>query len=415
MKNVFLTLLLGFCLTSCIPVKREMTVTVSNFLDFDRTGELVEVDMEEITRQLKLSDTTQIVITDSNGLQVPYQLTYDNRIIFPASVKAGGQAVYAIAAGTPNPFGLIACGRRYPERLDDLAWENDLTAFRAYGPALQARGEKAFGYDVFTKYNTTEPVVEERYAMEVDPQKWKRIHELRKTDPQAADELLRSKSYHVDHGNGMDCYAVGATLGGGAAALMDADTLIYPYCYRTCEILDNGPLRFTARLEYTPLTVRGDSSVIETRIISLDAGSYLNKTAVSYSNLKETMPIAVGIVIHDTQGSIAYDKEAGYMTYVDPTTDASGACGKMFMGAAFPKSGWLCNIQPFTEEEKKGIRKGAEGHLLGIGKYSPGETYTYYWGSAWNKAAIKTSEAWGQYMSRYMACVRNPLEVKVND
>ena len=52
------------------------------------------------------------------------------------------------------------------------------------------------------------------------------------------------------------------------------------------EILDNGPLRFTVKLEFTPLTVKGDSTVVETRLITLDAGSHLNKTAaVSYTHL----------------------------------------------------------------------------------------------------------------------------------
>ena len=30
-------------------------------------------------------------------------------------------------------------------------------------------------------------------------------------------------------------------------------TIVYPYCYKDCEILDNGPLRFTAKLVYNPL------------------------------------------------------------------------------------------------------------------------------------------------------------------
>ena len=110
---------------------------------------------------------------------------------------------------------------------------------------------------------------------------------MKKTDPKAASELYRSVSYHVDHGNGMDCYAVGPTLGGGTAALFPDSTIVYPYCYKDCEILDNGPLRFTAKLVYNPLVVKGDSSVIETRIISLDKGAQLNKTVVSFDNLQE--------------------------------------------------------------------------------------------------------------------------------
>lgn len=85
---------------------------------------------------------------------------------------------------------------------------------------------------------------------------------------------------------------------------MAGDTIIYPYCYATQEILDNGPLRFTVRLVYHPLVVRGDSGVIETRVITLDAGSHLNKTIVSYTNLKETMPLAVGIVLHEPDGAV---------------------------------------------------------------------------------------------------------------
>lgn len=83
--------------------------------------------------------------------------------------------------------------------------------------------------------------------------------------------FICSVSYHVDHGNGLDCYKVGPTLGGGTAALMSGDSIIYPYCYATQEILDNGPLRFTVKLVYNPLTVKDNSDVIETRLISLDA------------------------------------------------------------------------------------------------------------------------------------------------
>ena len=88
------------------------------------------------------------------------------------------------------------------------------------------------------------------YAEELNKEKRAKIAELRKTDPKAASELQRAISYHIDHGYGMDCYAVGPTLGCGTAALMQGDTIIYPYCYRTQEILDNGPLRFTVKLEF---------------------------------------------------------------------------------------------------------------------------------------------------------------------
>lgn len=412
MKKIFILAAIALMgSASCADSKQSMTVTVTNPLALERTGEMVEVPMSDVTAKLQLADTAQIVVLGEDGQQVPYQVTYDEKVVFPATVKANGTATYTIQSGTPGPYNVIACGRYYPERLDDVAWENDLGGYRAYGPALQKRGERGFGYDLFTKYNTTEPILESLYAEELDKEKRARIAELKKTDPKAAAELQNAISYHIDHGYGMDCYAVGPTLGCGTAALMAGDTIIYPYCYRTQEILDNGPLRFTVKLEFNPLTVRGDSNVVETRVITLDAGSYLNKTVVSYTNLKEAMPVTTGIVLREPDGVVTADAANGYITYVDPTTDRSGGNGKIFIGAAFPSLVKEAKTVLFPEKEKKELRGGADGHVLAISEYEPGSEYTYYWGSAWDKAAIKTVDAWNAYMAEYAQKVRTPLTV----
>lgn len=390
---------------------RTVTVTVTNPLAMESSNEMVEVSMETVTDRLGLADTAQIVVLNADGQQVPYQITYDGKVIFPAAIAAGGTATYTIQTGTPEAFDVKACGRCYPERMDDMAWENDLVAFRAYGPALQAKGERGFGYDLFTKYNTTEPMLEAMYAKELDKETLAKIAELKKTDPKAAAELSRERSYHIDHGYGMDCYAVGPTLGAGVAALMVNDTIIYPWCYKNQEILDNGPLRFTVKLEFTPLTVKGDSTVVETRLITLDAGSHLNKTVVSYSNLKETLPIVAGIVLHEPDGAVVADAANGYITYVDPTTGPDN--GKIFMGAAVPAVVKDAKTVLFSEKEKK-ERNNADGHVLAVSDYEPGSEYVYYWGFAWDKADIKTADAWNRYMADFAQKVRNPLTVKVN-
>lgn len=390
---------------------RTVTVTVTNPLAMERSNEMVEVSMETVTDRLGLADTAQIVVLNADGQQEPYQITYDGKVIFPVAIAAGGTATYTIQTGTPEAFDVKACGRCYPERMDDMAWENDLVAFRAYGPALQTKGERGFGYDLFTKYNTTEPMLEAMYAKELNKETLAKIAELKKTDPKAAAELSRERSYHIDHGYGMDCYAVGPTLGAGVAALMVNDTIIYPWCYKNQEILDNGPLRFTVKLEFTPLTVKGDSTVVETRLITLDAGSHLNKTAVSYSNLKETLPIVAGIVLHEPDGAVVADAANGYITYVDPTTGPDN--GKIFMGAAVPAVVKDAKTVLFSEKEKK-ERNNADGHVLAVSDYEPGSEYVYYWGFAWDKADIKTADAWNRYMADFAQKVRNPLTVKVN-
>jgi hypothetical protein len=189
--------------------------------------------------------------------------------------------------------------------------------------------------------------------------------------------------------------------------------IIYPYCYSTYEILDNGPLRFTVALTYNPLTVRGDTNIVEHRLISLDAGSHLNRTVVTYDNLPTTTPIATGIVLHESDGTLTADADNGFITYVDPTDNPNNNNGKIFVGAAFPNPLKETKVELFTESEKNALRGGADGHLLAISDYAPGTPYIYYWGAAWSKADIKTADAWDEYMGEYAQKVRHPLTVAV--
>lgn len=410
MKKILFFLMVALLMSACNESK-VVTVTVTNDIALDRANEMVEVSMAEVSKLLQLPDNGQVVINDADGKEIPYQITFDEKLIFPASVLADSVSVYTIKVGVPQNVEVIACGKQYPERVDDIAWENDLVAFRTYGPALQAKGEKAYGYDIWTKYHTTEPVVEARYAMELDSETLAKIDSLNKTNPEAAKELRAATSYHVDHGNGLDCYKVGPTLGGGTAALIANDEIIYPYCYKTFDILNNGPLRFTVKLEYTPLTIGDSSNIVETRIITLDAGSHLNKTVVSYSGLNQALPVVTGIVLHEPDGAIVADAADGYITYVDPTDNSEGDNGKIFVGAAFPATVKEAKAVLFPEKEK--AERGANGHVLAISDYEPGSDYTYYWGSAWSKADIKDAAEWNTYIAGYAKKVRNPLKVTI--
>ncbi len=395
-----------------------LQVTVTNPLDIERNGELVEVDMEQVSKRLQLNDTTQFVIIDeATGGQVPYQLTYDGNLVFPTKVEAKGNSRYTIQVGIPQEelFEMAVFGRKYPERVDDVAWENDRTAYRTYGPALQANGERAFGYDVWLK-RVPELVVEERYEKELNPTTKAQIDSLRQAGKgNEANELYQSVSYHVDHGNGLDCYKVGPTLGGGAAALLADDAIVYPYCYvGEPEILDNGPLRFTVKLNYAPTAIKGDSAVAETRIISLDKGSQMNKTVLTYTGLSEATPVAAGLVIHP-ENAEAYTTHAenGYITYTDLSDNIHNGNGEIYLGVVFPGEMKEAKAVLFSDEESKTLRGGASGHVLAIADYQPDSEFTYYWGSGWSKYGFANSEAWNAHVAEFAQKVRNPLKVTV--
>ena len=78
--------------------------------------------MSDVVAKLKLADTAQIVVLDVDGQQVSYQVTYDEKVVFPVTVGGNSVVTYTIQPGTPAPFDVIACGKYYPERLDDVAW-----------------------------------------------------------------------------------------------------------------------------------------------------------------------------------------------------------------------------------------------------------------------------------------------------
>jgi len=362
---------------------RKHTITVENPAEVASEGRMAEVALADVQALVG----NRFVITDASGAEVPYQVTYDSLVIFPVDARAGETVVYTLASGEPTPVDTLVWGRVFPERKDDMAWENDRSAYRAYGPALQASGERAFGYDIWTK-SVAEPVLEERFS----------------------NDFKHGISFHVDHGNGMDVYAVGPTLGGGTTALLDsAGSIVYPYCWDTCEVLDNGPLRFTVRLNYKPLTVDGDTAVIESRLISLDRGSWLNRTSVTYSGLTHGVKLAPGIVVH-RQHPDGYElhPESNYMAYADSTENAANGNGVIYVGVVAPQSS---TFEYQALEEPAG---DAVGHILAPVDYESGAVYTYYWGSGWSKGGVADAAAWNGILDAAAKSIASPLKARVD-
>lgn len=396
-------LLAGMLLLAGCSASRQ--IRLSNPCGFDREGEMVAIPAGRLGRAGKLLckgvQGRSFCLTDAAGTEVPFQLTYDGKLIFRADVPAGGESTYRLErrTGEAPVFDTVACGSHRADRLDDIAWENDLTAFRAFGPRLQASGAKSFGYDVFTK-SVRFPVVDERYRLQ------REAH----------------KSIHVDNGNGMDVYEVGPTLGCGTSALLHGGEIVYPWCYKEYEILDNGPLRFTVRLTYGPETVGSDTAVVETRLLSLDAGSYLNRVAVRYDGLSEPSTVAAGIVIHKENPEEAWcDAGKGILAYPDLGGSAERVHGLIFCGVVRPEGFSQVGYVTLLPDGSP-IKDGATGHLLGSDPYAPGSEYVYWFGSGWTKAlpagqggngGVKDMDAWKDILQRAAESLRHPLVCRI--
>ncbi len=383
---------------------KAFTVNVSNPLNSFRQ-EVVEVCAKTVFEKLGISGGRQFVVMNAVGQEVAYQLTYDGKVLIDASVRPNGTATYTFKKGTPKTFKNTCYGRMYPERVDDIAWENDRTAYRCYGPALQRSGETAYGNDVWLK-NTPDLVVEKRYHVEHTYKA--KVAELKNTDPAKADALNKLTSYHYDQGYGLDCYKVGPTLGCGTPALMDGDNIIFPYCYKEYEILDNGPLRFTVKLVYNPAKIKGDENVVEHRIMNIDKGSNFCRMTVWYDGLTKPVDFASGVVLHSEDlDNIVLGKN--YVNYADPTDNPQGQNFQIYVAVLFPNGKVTTKKVMFPTPFK-----GNAGHALGILKnYKNGQKYTYYFGSAWSKYDCRNQQEWQLRIDSYLNGLEAPLKIEV--
>ena len=331
-------------------------------------------------------------VRDAAGLDVPFQVTFDGKLLVETAVRKGGVARFTLTKGTHPQFPMVCHGALHPERKDDFAWENDRGAYRVYGPALERTHERSYGIDVWTK-NTPELVVDDRYYIE-DVVTIPRIDSIYRNNWHVRDSLYRLISYHYDHGRGLDPYRVGASLGCGAPALMVGDSLVMPYCFERYEVLDEGPLRFSVRLEQSPRMVCG-VRVVENRLITLDKGSNFCKmeggsgTVVSpicqsrwlrTSPLaEERLPFCSGVVLQPEDRE-SYVLGENYVSYTDPTDQPNVHQAPLYVAVLFPNG--------------KVTTRRQDNHVLGIVNDYDRKPYTYYFGSAWAKYDVRTEEEW---------------------
>lgn len=392
MKNAITHISLGLMLAAC--TGKDIEVTITNNNDLTDYNSVVEIQSDSVLNRL---GSTFCNVTDAEGNVIPSQITYDGKLLFKATVGAKKSERYHIIPSDTLPtFNKVVSGRVYPERADDIAWENELVGFRLYGPATQAKGEKAFGYDIFFKYPTSRQIIELLYKPETDPVTWQKVDSLRAISSELAAEFINSFSYHIDHGLGMDCYAVGPTLGAGTAAIELNDSICYPWCYETAQILDNGPLRFTVRLDFAPVNIRNGQTVTEHRIVTLDSESHLNKCKVWYDGLNAGTTIVTGFPRRDDSVAVK-DSDRYVLAYADPTQGADN--GKALLGIVLDNPAYQ-----MTE---------SEGHIISRTNIAPADTFTYSWGFAWDKTDIKTLNDWEEYLLRYASMQNAPLSISI--
>ncbi|MCO6026215.1 DUF4861 domain-containing protein [Prevotella cerevisiae] len=399
-KKCLLTLLFLSACSACLKLQaRDVRIAFTNTGNIQRS-EVVEMNLDSLRKMMQLGPSDPFVIRNPFGQEVAWQSTYDGKLLLYVSVRPHTTSGFTARPGTPSPMPSAVSGKMYPIREDDFAWENDKGAYRAYGPALAKTGEKSYGIDIWVK-NTPDMILDERYYKDAAGNVEENA--LRKEGlKQKADSVDRVSSFHIDHGNGMDVYEVGPTLGCGTPALMsDSGKIIYPYCYQTYQILDKGPLRFTFQLNFPP----NADGVVEHRIISLDKGSHFNRITVWYDHLNTPAPFVSGVVLHTPKGKLqkgvdfALDKEQ--VSYADPTQQPRACGSSIYVAVLFPQG---VDRTYVTDDGT---------HALGLIKHYTGGRYSYLFGSAWSDYDIKTFPQWQVVIKEKLQNLQHPLKADI--
>lgn len=370
---------------SCAKNANELKVTVSNPSDFDRTTEIVEVDLSKIESGVKLAENQVYIVKNSKQEIVPSQITSDKKLIFQSGVKAGETAVFVVSAGEMQDFKAQTFGRFITERKDDFAWENDRVAFRIYGPALIATDGPSNGLDLWYK-RTPDMIIDKWYK----------------------NDLAGVESYHDDHGEGLDDYKVGRTLGAGVMAPYADNKLWLNENFASQELIDNGPLRTTFKLTYKDINVAG-KSFSESRTFSIDAGSQLTKVTQEYGTDSE-IPVAAGIVKRPSGDSVIVSPNKDYIVYKEPKSEKAEG---IYVALVFPQTFNNSVVDTYKLKNDKTKKEDAYSHVLAVTAYKPNTPIIYYTGYGWNKYGFSDEAEFVKYVENFVKSVNQPLTVEI--
>ncbi len=353
----------------------DFTFRLKNTLGFTRSAETVEVNVPEGT------DLTNSTLTSENGDVVPFEAIDANAIRFRATVARGTTVGYALTPGShEEPSKATYAAVKMPSNRADIAWENDLCAYRMYSSVLlKSEPNTAQGVDVWFKKRIT-PVIDEMYNL---------------------------SNYHNESQYGVDAYSVnGKRLGCGGTAVVENGHLVMHDPYNTCEITEQTALKSAFTLKYNNVKANGQAYT-KTLSVETKAGALLNHATVRLDGPAATLRLAVAIYQHTDMThlveGLAYTDVPGLVGWAEAKSEGSitSAGARFFQGAYVP-----AEFNPATEV--------IDNHLCLVVDYKVGSELTFYFGGGWSifpEGRYTQDDEWFEALCRFKQTVEQPLAV----
>ena len=378
-KNLMAAASAAAILASCS--SGEVRVAVTNGSELDRVNETVELCFKSLQEADRSLTAENVIVLDAQGAQVPSQVYAEadgtTKLIFQATVLASQSVEYAIVAGEREAYPVLAYSRHVPERMDDYAYENNLVAGRIYGPALEF--PRTYGSDVWVKC----------------------------TDRLVIDDWFAKGDYHHNYGEGMDCYKVGGTLGGGALApYTDCDDFVIGDNWASFEHICDGPVRTKAVFTYDAVEA-GGLKYSAYREIELDANSHFVKSVTTFSPVghdADSMNVVLGAVTHDV---ISRANGQNWIAFTEKASDSKqpDVDGNISIALVYDAAELADNVLV-------GVGDVAE-HAAILTHEAVNKPVTVWTGSGWSQGGVASPQEWEKAVCDFAYAKANPLITEI--
>lgn len=373
-------------------------ITVTNDLDLARPSETIAIPWSEINRALPGALIQKIVVKDSQGKLLPFQVTnvapeakdpkgvgiaYGELYFQHSFAKGEKQASFTVEKTdtVTQPFPAQTFARYVPERLDDFAWENDHVAHRTYGPALAAPDSKGVGKEVLETSGLD--IWFKRVAYPIVDRWYNKGHD----------------HYHYDEGEGMDMYNVGKSRGAGGTGVWDGKQLAVGRNYASWKVLANGPIRSIFELNYDSWDANG-VKVSEVKRLTVDAGQDFDTMDSTFTfSGPSQLNVAIGLNKKPSDKNenekIAVGREGVTLTQwvTQATKGAFGTAVVVPSASGHAEDTW---------------------NELIVAPVESGKPLRYYIGAAWDRAGHARSAAeWAEKVKLQAARAAHPLKASV--
>ena len=369
-------------------------ITVSNNSDLIRDSESIEIWVDHLSGILP-ENINKLVLLDNLGNQIRIQWvdidldSIQDYLLFQTNFEPHETKYFSLIMDNESTKDNTSIRKTYcrivPERFDDFAWENDIVAFRTYGPKCQQLFEEgnpagliSSGIDCWLK-RVDYPIIDKWYA-----------------------NNEKGISYHIDHGEGLDNYHVGASRGCGGTALLYNGKIILSENFSSWKVLANGPIRSIFELNYDTIRV-GNIGVLEKKRITLDLGTNFYHCTVTYS-APEILDIAsVGLALHNKKGKINSSMKDGWVSYWEPMGDS-------YLGTAII----VDSKQILDIGVKDSDIQQENDENIWVNLKLDKNSFSYWSGFGWKKRKkINSAQEWEDNLKKETIKKRFPIEVRI--